>query len=172
MVTDNEKTPLILITSDDGMASPGLRAAARAVLPNDDVDFTAAVYVTRLLAELVLYVTLTWRAELETDTSYRAFVHLLGPDGQLVDQSDGMPAGWTRPATGWLPGEYIVDVHALILPPDGQPGDHHIRVGLHGPDGERLVTQHEEDAVCVASITVDRHSRVAQAGLSSSQSWV
>ena len=35
--TDNEKTPLILITNDDGIASPGLRAATRAVLPLGDV---------------------------------------------------------------------------------------------------------------------------------------
>ena len=50
------------------------------------------------LLELSLY----WQATAETDTSYRVFIHLIGPDGSLVAQADGEPAGWTRPTTGWL----------------------------------------------------------------------
>jgi hypothetical protein len=39
-------------------------------------------------------VHLIWRAEAETAVSYRVFLHLIGPDGQLVAQSDGEPANW------------------------------------------------------------------------------
>ncbi|MDY7076773.1 MAG: glycosyltransferase family 39 protein, partial [Chloroflexota bacterium] len=58
-------------------------------------------------------ITLVWRAETETSTSYHVFLHLLDSEGKLVAQSDTIPANWSRPTTGWLPGEYITDVHTL-----------------------------------------------------------
>lgn len=41
MSKDNQSTPLILVTNDDGIQSPGLRAAARAALPLGDVLIVA-----------------------------------------------------------------------------------------------------------------------------------
>jgi hypothetical protein len=101
-----------------------------------------------------LTVTLVWRTEAETDTSYRVFVHLLAPDGGLVDQSDGIPASWARPTTGWLPGEYIEDEHTLTVPTDGRPGDYMISVGLYGPGGKRLITSDGADVIRVGKVAV------------------
>jgi len=82
---------------------------------------------------------LVWRAESETPISYHVFVHLVDEAANLLAQSDAVPAGWTRPTTGWLPGEYIVDVHTLTLPADIPPGPLTFRVGLYDPDtGKRL----------------------------------
>ncbi len=98
----------------------------------------------------VFTTTLIWRAEAETNTSYRVFVHLIGPKGRMIAQSDAVPAGWSRPTTGWLPGEYITDSHTLALPPDAPAGEYRLQAGLYTPDGGRLTTPDGADAVHLA----------------------
>ncbi len=86
-----------------------------------------------------LTVTLVWRAEAEMEASYRVFLHLVGPDGSLVAQSDGVPANWTRPTTGWLPGEVVLDERVLAVPEEALAGEYKLWVGLYGwPSLERL----------------------------------
>jgi len=99
-------------------------------------------------------VTLVWRAEAETHISYNVFLHLLTSDGALIAQSDGVPANWTRPTTGWLSGEYITDVHVLTLPADGPAGDYALFTGLYIPGGERLTAPDGSDAIPLATIRV------------------
>jgi mannosyltransferase len=60
--------------------------------------------------------TLYWRAlEGAAGNDYAVFTHLLAADGHLVAQHDGPPAGGTRPTSGWLAGEYIVDRHEMAF---------------------------------------------------------
>ncbi len=99
-------------------------------------------------AQLPCAVPLVWRAETPIPTSYHAFVHLVDEAGNILAQSDGVPAGWTRPTTGWLPGEYIVDVHTLTLPAELPPGQLTFRVGLYDPvTGSRLRTDGADAAL-------------------------
>lgn len=85
--------------------------------------------------------TLVWQAVSETATSYHVFVHLVDGDGRLLAQSDGEPATWSRPTTGWMPGEYISDPHQITLPPGPTPASLTLRVGLYEPSsGQRLQT--------------------------------
>ena len=100
-------------------------------------------------------ITLVWRAEAETHISYHVFLHLIGPDGALVAQSDGIPANWTRPTTGWLPGEYITDTHMLTIPPNTPAGDYALYAGLYVPGGERLTAPDGSDAVLLTTIAVE-----------------
>ena len=100
-------------------------------------------------------VTLVWRAEAETHTSYHAFLHLLDPQGRLVAQSDGVPADWTRPTTGWLPGEYIADVRLLAIPPDAPAGEYTLSAGLYVPGGERLTAPGGADAIPLTTFQVE-----------------
>lgn len=87
-----------------------------------------------------LPISLLWRAEAETATSYRVFIHLVNANGQILAQADGEPANWSRPTTGWVPGEYILDDHILTLPPD-LPSDASLRIGLYDPaTNQRLQT--------------------------------
>ncbi|MBU0702890.1 MAG: hypothetical protein KKC18_03405, partial [Chloroflexi bacterium] len=81
------------------------------------------------------------------------FLHLTGPDGALVAQSDGIPADWTRPTTGWLPGEYITDARVLHIPPDAPPGDYMLSAGLYA-DGERLTAPDDSNAIPLVIIPV------------------
>lgn len=102
-----------------------------------------------------LRISVVWRAESETDTSYRVFVHLVDREGRLVAQCDGVPSEWSRPTTSWLPGEYITDVHTLTVPVDVRAGDYTLRAGLYGPDGARLVTDMGGDAVSLAAFVLE-----------------
>lgn len=78
-----------------------------------------------------LHLTLYWRAEREMSHSYKVFVHLLDAEGRIHAQDDALPAGWTRPTTGWLPGEIVTDGHAISLPTDAPPGEYRLAVGLY-----------------------------------------
>jgi len=74
---------------------------------------------------------LYWQTSASVDTSYTAFVHLLGPDGQIWGQQDSIPQGGERPTTIWLPGETIVDHYAISLEPGAPAGDYTLAVGLY-----------------------------------------
>jgi len=98
-------------------------------------------------------VTLIWQAEDTPTASYHVFLHLLGPDGAMVSQSDGIPAYWTRPTTGWLPGEYVADVHVLTLPTDISSGDYTLSTGLYIPGNERLTAPDGSNAIQVTTVS-------------------
>jgi hypothetical protein len=102
-----------------------------------------------------LTVTLVWRAEAEMDTSYRVFLHLVGPDGSIVAQSDGEPANWTRPTTGWLPEEIVLDERVLNIPSGSPPGEYTLSCGLYDlASGARLTSAGGADAIPLAAITI------------------
>ena len=82
---------------------------------------------------LPLEVTLYWHAWQTPDRDYRAFVHLLDANGQIVAQHDGTPGEGELPALGWLPGEYLADTHRLALPSDLPSGEYRLEVGLYDP---------------------------------------
>jgi hypothetical protein len=103
-------------------------------------------------------VTLVWRAEGTASESYHVFVHLLDSEGRVIAQSDTIPAGWTRPTTGWLQGEYIIDEHTLTIPATVSPGSHTLAAGLYIPGGARLATPQGTDAVPLARVTIQDES--------------
>ncbi len=102
-----------------------------------------------------LTVTLVWRAEAEMDVSYLVFLHLLGPGGGLAAQSDGEPADWTRPTTGWLPGEVILDERVLMIPIGTEPGECELSAGLYTLESGRLTTSRGTDSVLLTTIILD-----------------
>lgn len=105
--------------------------------------------------------TLYWRALAAMSTEYQTFVHLLNADGTVVSQSDAAPAGWTRPTTGWLPGEVITDAHTLPPTAARVAGRYRIAVGMYDP---RTMTRLEmrtateervpDDAAVLTEITI------------------
>jgi hypothetical protein len=95
-----------------------------------------------------LRVRLVWQAREEMATSYRVFVHLVAASGEMIAQSDAEPAQWTRPTTGWAPGEYVIDEHVLALPEQSSGDAVTLRVGLFDPQtGERLTLPGDADYV-------------------------
>ncbi len=99
-------------------------------------------------------VKLVWQARRQVNQEYKVFVHLLGPDGKLVAQSDAVPAGWTRPTFGWQVGEFVTDVHTLELAPDLAPGAYRLVVGMYDIAGQRLSVADGGDVVELGKVQV------------------
>ncbi|MBL8058011.1 MAG: hypothetical protein JNK29_15000 [Anaerolineales bacterium] len=96
----------------------------------DGVGALAGYTVDR--AGETLTVALVWEAAATPALSAKVFVHL-DAGGRVWAQSDAYPAGGARPTTGWLPGEYVRDVHTLTLPADLPAGEYTLWAGLYDP---------------------------------------
>ncbi len=95
----------------------------------------------------VLHLTLYWQAQREMETSYKVFTHLLDEEEQIRGQKDSIPVGGTRPTTGWLPGEVIVDKYEIPVRPDAPPGEYVIEIGMYDAETmQRLRAFDEEGA--------------------------
>ena len=79
----------------------------------------------------VITLTLYWQGLASMDQDYTVFVHLLDARGQLQGQHDGPPLGGTRPTSGWLPGEYLRDVHPIEVAANAPPGAYVVEVGMY-----------------------------------------
>lgn len=88
---------------------------------------------------------------------YTVFTHLLAPDGRLVAQHDSPPVNGQRPTEEWLPGEFVIDPHALVWRDKTYTGPARLVVGLYDPlTGERLVATDGMDSMSLPlSITVE-----------------
>jgi 4-amino-4-deoxy-L-arabinose transferase-like glycosyltransferase len=81
--------------------------------------------------------TLYWQVASQPAEIVSTFVHLVGPDGNVVVQGDQWPGG--LPSTTWAAGQVIIDEYAIQLPEDAPLGQYQIVVGLYPPaTGVRL----------------------------------
>ncbi len=93
---------------------------------------------------LVLY----WKAEGPTDQSYTLFVHLLGPEGELVGQVDRIPGGGAAPTSSWAADQVIAEEISLPVSPDADAGAYGIAVGFYDPAyGGRLLVDMGEGQI-------------------------
>jgi hypothetical protein len=106
---------------------PELPAGGRSML--DDVALLVARDAVPARGERALDVTLYWFALKENNTDYKSFVHLLGPEGQVIAQHDGDPGGGYTPTTRWMQGELVPDRHRLALPEGLPPGSYALAPG-------------------------------------------
>lgn len=97
-----------------------------------------------------LTVQLAWQPLARLTTHYTVFVQVLSASGAVVAQVDRPPVNGTRPTTGWLSPEVVLDVYTLdvtTLP----PGSYTVQVGLYDSlTGTRLPTNQAGDAVIIA----------------------
>jgi hypothetical protein len=90
--------------------------------------------------------TLYWQVNHQPDEIYATFVHLVGPNGQIVAQGDQWPGG--LPSNTWAAGQVIIDEYAIQLPEDAPLGTYQIVLGLYAPsDGVRLPIATEDGTV-------------------------
>ena len=125
----------------------GARAGHVATLLGGDLESGTA-----LTPGLPLTLTLVWRAEsAAADQDLKVFTHLVAVSGDILAQHDGQPADWTRPTTGWLADEAIVDTHVLTWLPFAEesvaPGDAvTLLLGFYDANtGTRTVWQDNQD---------------------------
>ncbi len=72
--------------------------------------------------------TLIWQAGAdEISTDYTVFAQLISGEGIVVAQSDHYPG--ERPTSGWVAGEFVIDVHTLTYNVEPQAGA--LYVGLY-----------------------------------------
>ncbi|HYN89389.1 MAG TPA: hypothetical protein VER55_12710, partial [Ardenticatenaceae bacterium] len=84
-------------------------------------------------------VRLFWRAEAAIERDYTVFVHLVGPDGELVAQRDQQPLAGFFPTSYWWPGRVIADEYEVVLPGGAAAGNYELRAGMYNlTTGERL----------------------------------
>ncbi|MAT99100.1 MAG: hypothetical protein CL608_18295 [Anaerolineaceae bacterium] len=90
--------------------------------------------------------TLYWQVNRQPDEIYSTFVHLIGPDGQIVEQGDQWPGG--LPSNTWAAGQVIIDEYAIQLPENAPTGTYQIVLGLYAPaSGVRLPVAAEDGAM-------------------------
>jgi hypothetical protein len=148
---DAEGRPLGPAATDLGIVEVAARDLSQLLLTPPLVDRTLDFTVGEI-AELIgvdapaaaapgepLDVALVWRALAPSRSAYKVTVQLLDESGRPVAQHDSEPAAGTRPTTGWVPEEIIVDRHSLTLPEDLAPGRYRLVAAVYHPvTGARL----------------------------------
>ncbi len=143
--TDSSGRPLILVYRLEQM--PRLFAAPQIAQPlaatfgsqiellGYDLTPTTDNWAPGQTAALTLY----WRCLEPVPTDYKVFVHLVGPQGELVAQADGQPQNWGYPTSRWQSGEYVPDKLRLTLPAGSTAGIYRLYAGMYAEaSGERL----------------------------------
>ncbi len=106
--------------------------------------------------------TLFWRGQRKISTPYTVFVHLIDPNGHLVQQIDTEPVAGTAPTPAWTPNVTVTDRYAMEIPPNLPPGVYQLRVGMY-PTGQPLnrllvvdpgKTEVEQDSILIRRITI------------------
>lgn len=95
-----------------------------------------------------LAVALRWLAISPMDVDYKFFLILLGPNGEVFAQRDGMPLNWLMPTTIWEAGEVVDDRWGMMVGAHTPPGTYPLYVGAYDPTtGARLPLQTAEGGV-------------------------
>lgn len=116
---------------------PSFSTPVQVEFPNIGTLVGVTVPQNEFSADALPQISLIWQASQATEKSYTVFVQLLDPNGVLLAQSDREPAGFSRPTTGWVTGEYITDNHSLNFRVDeyveNYSGLAYFIVGLYDP---------------------------------------
>ncbi len=86
--------------------------------------------------------TFRWQVNKPLAADYTVFLHLTDAYGKLIHTADAPPLHGDLPTTLWRPGDELLDNHQFNLPPELQPGNYQLWVGLYEPgSGQRLTAQ-------------------------------
>ncbi len=101
-------------------------------------------------------VTLVWQPLETPPDTYKVFVHLLNSAGELVAQSDSIPAQNSRPTTGWIANEFIIDQHQLSIDGDLPEGTYRLVAGLYSANtSARLITEDGSDNILITQFEIE-----------------
>lgn len=89
-----------------------------------------------------LTVTLHWEALADLDHRYVTFLHLVSPEGAVIDQHDAPLLSRGLPSSAWPLGTIRRYQEQLEVPADALAGDYHVLIGVYTwPSLERLPVQ-------------------------------
>jgi hypothetical protein len=100
-----------------------------------------------------LRLSLNWQLAEAVADDLTVFVHLYGPDGQLVDQDDGYPLRGLAPFWLWDADQKLQDQRTLTWPVGSPAGIYRVAVGLYNP-----VSGHRVSAVDSSGIPLPDNS--------------
>ncbi len=110
-----------------------------------------------------LHLTLYWQALAKIEKDYTVFTHLMDKEGRIWGQKDNFPVRGTRPTSGWLIGEIVVDEYDIPGRGDAPSGVYTIEIGMYDLiSGERLTAFDAEgerlpdDRVVLTKVEVER----------------
>lgn len=117
------------------------------------------------VADLVQWRQLSSSLEIETawrpttpfpgDRPLTIFLQALAPDGRVVAQQDGPPAGGRRPTTGWIEGEIVLDQRTMNRTDPGYSGPAELVTGLYdATTGQRVPLADGSTAARLGQITL------------------
>jgi hypothetical protein len=124
---------------------PVLRRVPRAARPREDrlgEAIRLAAYDLQPQAVTpgeTLHLTLYWKAADTPEGNYKVFNHLMGADGSLAGQQDGLPGGGDIVSSEWVLGEVVVDRYEIVVQEGSPPGEYTLYIGMYQlDDGLRL----------------------------------
>jgi 4-amino-4-deoxy-L-arabinose transferase-like glycosyltransferase len=90
----------------------------------------------KVAAGSTLYLTLYWQSLAPLEHDYTVFTHLLGAtnpttNGPVWAGHDGQPDGGHYRTSVWQPGQIVLDVHPIWIPPDTPSGVYQLEAGLY-----------------------------------------
>ncbi|HYN87991.1 MAG TPA: hypothetical protein VER55_05655, partial [Ardenticatenaceae bacterium] len=77
------------------------------------------------------HLTLYWQGLRTIPLPFKVFTHIIDADERMWGQKDDVPVSGTRPTTGWMPGEIIVDGYEIAVSPDTPAGRYIVEIGLY-----------------------------------------
>lgn len=97
-------------------------------------------------------VHLDWLALERTAVSYKLFLHLRNPQGEIVQQLDTVPRNWGYPTNWWETGEQISDTLTL---PNVPTGTYTLWLGVYHPETNDRLTNPDglENAFLLGELT-------------------
>lgn len=99
--------------------------------------------------------TLYWRDDADLTASLKVFTHLVGPDGKIYGQQDGIPLAGAAPTDSWIPGEIIADRYHLAVAPGAPAGTYRVEVGFYDPQTlDRLPLANGADSLTIGTLQV------------------
>ena len=78
-----------------------------------------------------LRLNLYWQPLQKLDQNYAIFLHLLDAQGRIVAQRDTLIRAYDYPTSRWQPGELVVDLADLYIPPELPDGAYRLEFGAY-----------------------------------------
>lgn len=102
------------------------------------------------------YAALEWQPARTPAQDYKAFVHVIGPDGQLAFQQDKVTLNALLPTSRWPANQIQRDVYAMVVPAELPAGRYSIRVGMYDPVSGKRLHAPQGDAVEIGTVEITR----------------
>jgi hypothetical protein len=98
---------------------------------------------------------LVWRALKDAPQPLTEYVHIVGPDGRLAAQSDGIANRDRFPAVAWRRNQFILSPRVVMLPETLPPGSYRVFVGLYWSATQERLAGAPHGAQALASKSIE-----------------